>query len=166
MTTLRAVLAAACLAAAAPAAAQLSNRSIALESGLSAPLGARGAARAAFALAATGWLEGPVEAVARVRYGSAERTGGRGADALLAATLGARASLLPDPLRPQLGVEAGWARRIEAGGATASAFAAAAFLGLEWFPARDLSVAVRAGCRWVGGAAAAAEAAGGFAAYF
>lgn len=165
MTVLRAALALAAVAVAAPAAAQLSNRSIALESGLSTGIGPGGAPRPAFAIAATGWLDGPVEAVARVRYGSAERTGGRGADAIFAGTLGLRASLLPDPLRPQLGIEVGWSRRVGADGTVADRLAAAALLGLEWFPARDVAVALRGGYRWLAGTLSA-EAVGGVAAYF
>jgi hypothetical protein len=165
MTLVRAAVALAAAVTAAPAAAQLSNRSIALESGLSTAVGPGGPAFAAFALAVTAWIEGPVEAVARVRYGAGERTSGRGADAIFAGTVGLRGSLLPDPLRPQLGLEVGWSRRVAADGTVADRPAAAASAGLEWFPARDVSVSLRAGYRWLAGALSA-EAIAGLAAYF
>jgi hypothetical protein len=165
MTLLRAAFALAAAAVATPAAAQLSNRSLALESGLSTGVGPGGPARAAFAIGATAWLEGPLEAVARVRYGAGQRTSGRGADALFAGTVGLRASLLPDPPRPQLEVEVGWSRRVAADGTVADRAAAAASVGLEWFPSRDVSISVRAGYRWLA-AALSAEAVAGVAAYF
>jgi hypothetical protein len=43
--------------------------------------------------------------------------------------------------------------------------AAAALLGLEWFPARDVSIALRGGYRWLAGTLGV-EAVCGVAAYF
>jgi hypothetical protein len=149
------VLLAAALAAAAPrAGAQLSNRSIAVESGLSAPLGTRAPAGEAFALAATAWLDGDLEAVARVARWAAARTAGRDPDDGAArggwvGTAGLRLSLLPDPLRPQLWVEAGWAR-LEGPDGPRDLFALGAGAGLEWFAARDLAVAARCTIRGAG----------------
>jgi hypothetical protein len=138
------------LGGATPAAAQLRNRSIALETGLAAPLARSGSHGPAVALAATAWLDGAAEAVARVAWASAPRPEGRGVDTLVSGTAGLRVSLLPDPLRPQLGLELGWARR-SAGGRTDDRLALGATAGLEWFPARDLSVAARAALRGSGG---------------
>jgi hypothetical protein len=151
MRTRHLLAAAVLVAAATPAAAQLRNRSIALEAGLSAPLDAPGGPRPAVALAATCWLEGSVEAVARVAYAAEPQPGGRGSAALVAGTAGLRVSLLPDPLRPQLGLELGWARRSGAG-STEDRLALGATAGLEWFPARDVSLAARGALRGFGGA--------------
>jgi hypothetical protein len=137
------------LTAATPAAAQLSNRSIAVETGVSAPLAASAGAGPALAVAAAAWLEGPVEAVARVGIGVAAESRGRTAARALSGTAGLRVSLLPDPLRPQLGVEVGWAR-VEAATGAEDRFAYAATAGLEWFPTRDLGLAARAGVRGFG----------------
>lgn len=170
MTLARAVLALALAAAAVPAGAQLSNRSIAVESGLSAPLRGGAPAAPALAVAATGWLDGELEALARVAWWAAARPGGRGADAGAdvgggwAGTAGLRLSLLPEPLRPQLSVELGWARlQGPAGGSDRLAVGAAA--GLEWFPVRDVSLAVRCAVRGAG-AITTVEALAGAAAYF
>jgi hypothetical protein len=159
------VLAAALLLAAAPrASAQLRNRSIAVESGLSAPLSSDGSGRAAFALAATAWLEGAVEATARVAFAAAAEPSDRAPVTTACGTAGVRVSLLPDPLRPQLGLELGWARVAgPAGAEDRLAFGAAA--GLEWFPARDLSLAARGALRGAGGALSI-ELTVGAAAYF
>jgi hypothetical protein len=138
------------LASASPAAAQLRNRSISVEAGLAAPFDARGGGRPAVALAATAWLDGSAEAVARVAYASAPQPNGREAAALVSGTAGVRFSLLPDPLRPQLGLELGWARRL-AGGRAQDRLALGATAGLEWFPTRDVSIAARGAVRGFGG---------------
>jgi hypothetical protein len=152
------------LATASPAAAQLRNRSIAVESGLSAPLSSDGRGHAAVALAATAWLDGAVEATARVAFAAAAEPPDREPVATASGTAGLRVSLLPDPLRPQLGLELGWARVAGPSGAEDRlAFAAAA--GLEWFPARDLSVAARGALRGAGGDLSI-ELTAGVAAYF
>jgi hypothetical protein len=150
MRTTRLLVPALLLAAAAPAAAQLSNRSISVESGLSTPLAASRGAAPALALAAAAWLDGPVEAVARVGAGVAAEPGGRAAARALSGTAGLRVSLLPDPLRPQLGVEVGWARVSAASGAADDRLAFGVTAGLEWFPARDLALAVRGALRGFG----------------
>jgi hypothetical protein len=165
MRPLRLAVLASLLSAAVPAAAQLRNHSVSVESGLSSPLAGRGGARPTYALAATAWLDGSLEAVARVAVASGAETAGRGAArGMLAGTAGLRISLLPDPLRPQLGVELGWAR-LEGAEGTTDRLALGAVAGLEWFPARDVSVAARAALR---GAASAmsAELLVGLAAYF
>ncbi len=170
MTLARAILAAALAAAAAPAGAQLSNRSIAVESGLSAPLGGGGSAAPAFAVAATAWLDGELEALARVAFWAGSRTTGRATDAEAdggggwAGTAGLRLSLLPEPLRPQLSVELGWAR-LEGPAGRADRLAVGAAAGLEWFPVRDVSLAGRCAVRGAG-AATSVEVLVGAAAYF
>lgn len=144
MTTPRALVAAACLACALPASAQLAPRSIALEVLGSAPL-ARGApaAHAAQALTATVWLDGAVEVVARVASGTAPRTEDRGAARWYGGTAGLRWSLAPGPVRPQLAVEAGWG---EARGGGARLLLGAE-VALEWFPRRDVAVRVAGALR-------------------
>jgi hypothetical protein len=149
MRTPHLLVAAVLVLSASPAAAQLRNRSIALEAGLSAPFDAPGGERPAVALAATVWLEGSAEAVARIAYAAASQPEGRATAAVVAGTAGVRVSLLPDPLRPQLGLEIGWARW-SAAGRTEDRLALGATAGLEWFPARDLSVAARAALRGFG----------------
>jgi hypothetical protein len=152
MPSARALLAIALATAAGPAIAQLSTRSIALESGLSAPLRAGSPSAAAFAVAATAWLEGDLDAVARVAIRAGPRTGGREADAVAwSGTAGLRLSLLPEPFRPQVSLEAGWAR-VDAPGGPVARLALAAGLGVEWFAVRDLAVAARCAVRGAGGA--------------
>jgi hypothetical protein len=58
-------------------------------------------------------------------------------------------SLLPEPLRPQLWIEAGWARL---GGplGRSDRIALGAGGGIEWFVGRDLSVAARCTLRGAG----------------
>jgi hypothetical protein len=123
---------------------------VSVESGVSGPLGGGAHSRGAFALAAATWVEGPVEAVVRLATAAAPETGGR-SSAAFAGTAGLRASLLPDPLRPQLGVELGWAR-IQAPSGAEDRVAFGAVGGLEWFPDRDLSLAARGALRGVGSA--------------
>lgn len=145
---------------ASPAAAQLSTRSISVESGVSTPLGSGAGASRAHALGASLWLEGEVDLTLRVVFGSAPRSGGRAADGWLAGTAGLRWSLAPGPLRPQLHAEAGWSR--DGGG---DSWALAAGAGLEWFPVRDL--ALRSDLRVTRGTGAAALGVGlGAALYF
>jgi hypothetical protein len=137
---------------AAPARAQLSNRAISVESGLSAPLGGGAASGPAFAVAASTWIGGDVEAFARVARTAAAGTGGRGADAALAGTVGLRLSLGPAPLRLQLLGDLGWAR-VDAAPAADDRFAFGLGAGVELFAATDLSVAARAALRGIGGEA-------------
>lgn len=154
MTLARIVLAAALAAAAAPASAQLSNRSIAVESGLSAPLRAGAPTAAALALSATTWLDGDLEAIARVSLRAGPRTDDRAADAWSgtwwSGTAGLRLSLLPGPLRPQAFVEIGWAR-VEGPVGPSDRLALGAGLGVEWFPVRDVAVSARCALRGAGG---------------
>jgi hypothetical protein len=139
--------------AAFPAAAQLSNHGIAVESGISRPLDGAGEAAASLALAASTWIEGDVEGVARVAFASASRTGGRAAVPGVLCTLGLRLSLGHAPVRPHLFADAGWAR-VGKGEATSDELVFGFGAGLEWFPAGDLSVGARTALRVVGGAPA------------
>ncbi len=163
------ILAAAAVLSAAPSlpAAQLANRAIALESGLSTPLGSRGPPAAAVAFSASSWLEGfdggDLEGVLRVAFASAPQTNGRAAAAGLVATAGLRLSLGRAPLRPQLLADLGWARLRPGTPSNRIAFGLGA--GLEWFPVPDLSVSARAALRGAG-ADVAAEAVLAVAAYF
>jgi hypothetical protein len=166
MTLPRSLVAAALVLAGTPAAAQLSNRSIAVESGLSAPLRAGGGAAETFALSATAWLDGDLEAVARLARWAGPRTPGRVPDGGgWTGTAGLRLSLLPEPLRPQLWIEAGWARVESPDGGAADRLALGAGAGLEWFVVRDVSVAMRGAVRGAG-AAQVLELVAGLAAYF
>ncbi len=144
--------------------AQLANRAISVESGVSTPLSARGRAAAAFALSAARWLDGfdaaDLHGVLRVAWASAPEPDGRGAATGLLATAGLRLSLGRAPLRPQLLADLGWARLR---GADRVAFGMGA--GLEWFPVPDLSVSARAARRGAG-AELAAEGVLAFAGYF
>jgi hypothetical protein len=159
MTTARplaALLALLLAAAPPPAVAQPSNRSLALEGAL----GAHG--RQAFALAAGTWLDGDVEAVARLRLEVAPRTPVRAAAWATAPSLGLRWAPDAGEWRPAAGLEVGarWApdgRAAMTGGLRA---------GLEWLAARDVALAGGVGLRWTAGEGAAAEAALGLTLYF
>lgn len=135
------------LASASPAAAQLSNRSISLESGLAVPLGEGGAAAVPVALAATTWLEGPLDAVARLSFGVAGEPSGRAAAHRLEGTAGLRWSFGSDAVRPHVQLELGWARSAAPDGAGADGLVAAAGAGLEWFARRDVALCARASAR-------------------
>ena len=143
MRLLPAILSALALLAAHPAHAQRSNHSITLESGLSAPAGGGGATLVPVALSAAAWLEGAFQGTARLAWAFAPRTGGRGADAIFAGTLGLRYAPGASALRPELLLELGWARA-EEGGRPKDGVALGLGGGAEWFPARDLSLATRA----------------------
>jgi hypothetical protein len=145
------VPAAVLLCHAAPALAQLANHSIAVESGVSAPVSGGAGAGLALALSATAWIHGPLEAVVRVGKAAAPETAGRRPAAAVTGTAGLRASLLPDPLRPQLGLELGWVR-VDGARAGADRMVLGVEAGLEWFPARDVALAARGALRSVGSA--------------
>ncbi|BDG06788.1 hypothetical protein [Anaeromyxobacter oryzae] len=145
MRTLLLLSAALLALAAAPARAQLSTRMIALESGASTPLGSGPGAHAPAAVAAALWLDGDLDLVLRLALGTAPRTSGRPAAGWMAGTAALRWSLAPGPLRPQLLVEAGWTRGRGPGGANRLALGGGG--ALEWFYARDLSVALAAAVR-------------------
>lgn len=147
-----------------PAAGQVSNHGIAVESGISAPLDGAGSAAATLALSASTWIEGDVEGVARVAFASASGTAGRAAAPGLAGTLGIRLSLGRAPLRPQLLADAGWARA-GSGAAASDEVLFRLGAGLEWFPAGDLSLAAR-GAFVVAGGAPALEAVLSLGGYF
>ncbi|HET7826238.1 MAG TPA: hypothetical protein VFK90_12960 [Anaeromyxobacter sp.] len=145
---------AAAVLAAFPAAAQVSNHGIAVESGVSTPLGGGSEPALAAALSASTWLDGDVEGTARVAWGSAGATGGRAAASFLSGTVGVRVSLGHGPLRPQVFAEVGWARA-EADGVASDRAAFGAGAALEWFPAAEISLAPRVAIRAVGGEARA-----------
>ncbi len=154
MRPLHLAVVAAAAVAAPPAAAQVSNHGIAVESGISAPIEAGSAPALGFALGASLWLDGDVEGTARVAWGSAAATGGRGADSALSGTIGVRVTLGRGAVRPQVFAEAGWGR-VEADGLASDRAAFGAGAALEWFPAADLSVAPRLALRVLGGDARA-----------
>lgn len=160
----RIAVALAAVLAAGPASAQFTNHGIAVESGMSRRLGGSGGPGATVAVTASAWLDGDVEAVARVAYGSADGTRGHAAVSAMTGTLGLRLSLWHGPVRPQVLVDAGWAR-VGEGGMTSDRAAFGVGVALEWFPASDLSVAPRAALRLAGGAPAL-ELTVAFAAYF
>lgn len=165
MSLARNLLVTVVVVAAAPAAAQLSNRSISAEAGVSVPARRGSGSAETIALAATAWLDGELEAVARVAWWNAPRTADRAADGGgWVGTAGLRMSLLPDPLRPQLWVEAGWLRR-ETPLGPRDRIALGAGAGLEWFAVRDISLAVRCTIRGAG-TDQRVDVAAGFAAYF
>jgi hypothetical protein len=150
MRAIRLAAALAVLLAALPAAAQLSNHGIAVESGVSAPLDGAGAAAGTIALSATTWLGGDLEGVARVARASVPGTAGRAADVRWIGALGLRLSLGHRTFRPQVLADVGWASASGGSGRLAVRVGA----GLEAFLARDLSVSARAALRTAGGAAA------------
>jgi hypothetical protein len=154
MNPIPAAFAAATVLAAAPAAAQVANHGIAVESGISTPLAGGGAPQAGFAASASLWLEGDVEGVARVAWGSAAQTGGRGASSTVSGTLGVRVQLGRGSLRPQVFADAGWAR-LDAGGIASDRSAFGVGAALEWFPAAEVSVAPRVAVRMLGSEARA-----------
>jgi len=162
MRTLRNVVAVAVLTMAGAANAQLSRRSISLESGISAWPGGEGGPRATVALLATAWLEGPAEAVARLAFASAGEPGVRAT--AVSGTVGIRLSAGSGPLRPQLVADAGWAR-LPGRPASRDRFAWGLGAGAEWFPGLDLSLSVRGGVRSIGGGIGL-ELVAGVAAYF
>lgn len=100
------------------------------------------------------WIDGDLEAEARLGFGSADRTGGRGADALIPA-LGLRWGPDVGRWRPVLGVEAGVRVPVAGPGVVPTAALRA---GIELFARRELSVSVAVGWRWTSGAASGAEA--------
>ena len=165
MTLYRTLAAAVALLAAAPAAAQLSNRSIALESGISTPLRAGEGVVGGLALVATAWLDGELEALARLAFGAGARTADRAAagDAWTG-TAGVRLSLAPEPHPPQVSLEVGGRRTLGPDGGQ-GALVLGAGLGVEWFVARDLSLALRGAIRGAG-SGPELEASLGAAAYF
>ncbi len=145
------------LAAASPAAAAPPTRAVSLEVGAASP------GRATAALAASGWLEGEVEATARLAWWSAPRTAGRAADGAAegwAALAGLRWAPDLGRLRPLLGLEGGaaWDGRARAAGALRA--------GGEWLWRRDWSASAGAGLALRAGRGAALEGWLGLACYF
>jgi hypothetical protein len=149
MTSRSVLVAAALLSFALPARAQLAPRSVAVEALAAAPVGGAAAPGVAQGVEATTWLDGTLDLVVRVTTGAGARTGDRGAARWWAGTAGLRWSLAPGPVRPQLGLEAGWS--VGADGGSRAAVGATA--GLEWFLVRDLALRGGAALRGdVGGA--------------
>ncbi len=100
------------------------------------------------------WLDGDLEAEARLGFGSVDRPGGRRADAVTPA-LGLRWGPDAGRWRPVIGVEAGTRLLATERGA---ALTAAARAGVEFLARRDLSLTVALGWRWTSGAGSGAEA--------
>jgi hypothetical protein len=100
------------------------------------------------------WLVGDLDAEARLGLGSAERPGGRAADALTAA-LGLRWEPDLGRWRPRLGADAGILVPARGG---APARVSGISLGVELLARRSLSVSVAARWRWIQAAAPGAEA--------
>jgi len=134
-----------------PAAALPPPLGFSLETAASA---APGGAAARLTAVTSCWIDGDVEAEARLGLGSADRPGGRGADAVIPA-LGLRWGPDLGRWRPRLGFEAG-VRLPLAGRALAPT--AAVRLGFELFARRDLSLTVATAWRWTSGAPSGAEA--------
>jgi hypothetical protein len=151
MRSLRLVVASAVALAASPVAAQLSNHAIAVESGVSAPLGGEGAADATIALSAAAWLTGDLEGYARVARASVGGTAGRAAAAAWTGALGLRLSLGHRAVRPQAFGDVGWT---SAAGGRSSRLSVRTGVALEAFLATDVSVSAAAALRATGGAAA------------
>ena len=107
------------------------------------------------------WLVGGLEAEARLGFGSADRPGGRGADAV---TPGLGLRWEPDlgRWRPVAGLEAGLVFS-SAGGSPAPTGAVRG--GVAWFPRRDLSLGAGLAWRRTSGAAAGFEAVAGLGYY-
>jgi hypothetical protein len=166
MRSLLLAIAAAAFAVPSRATAQLANRAISVESGISTPFGGRGAAAAAFAVSASRWLdgfdEGDLDGILRVAYAAAPETAGRATAAGVLATAGLRLSLGRAPLGPQVFADLGWARPR---GRSSDAVAFGIGAALEWFPAPELSISPRVALRGAG-AALAAEGVLAVAAYF
>lgn len=164
MNPLRLAIALAAATAVSPASAQIANHGIALETGISSPLGTSGGAAATFAASASAWIDGDLEGFARIAFSSADGTRDRAAVPALAGTVGLRLSLGRAAVRPQLFAEAGWAR-VEAARGSPSRAAFGVGGALELFPVLDLSVSARAALRVTGGAPSL-EAVVGLGAYF
>jgi hypothetical protein len=116
--------------------------------------GASSGAAARLTAVTSCWIEGDVEAEARLGFGSADRPGGRRADAVTPA-LGLRWGPDVGRLRPLLGLEAG-VRLPTAGRGVAPTAAARA--GLELWARRRLALSVAVGWRWSPGVGSGAEA--------
>jgi hypothetical protein len=162
---LRHAAAAALVALAVPAAAQVAPHAVSLEAGPSFALSGPRARAVPVALSAARWLEGDVDVVLRVAQATAARTEGRPAAGWYAGTIGLRWSLRPGPVRPQLLVEAGWARG-RGPGAGAGRLALGAGGGLEWFLARDVAAIATCALRRGADPGARLEAAAGAIVYF
>ncbi len=100
------------------------------------------------------WLDGGLEAEARLGFGSADRPGGR-ATAAVTPALGLRWGPVLRRWRPLLGIEGGVELPAE-GGLTRPTGAARA--GIQWFPRRDLWLSAHLAARWTAGAPARPEA--------
>ncbi len=100
------------------------------------------------------WVEGWLEAEARLGFGSADRPGGR-ATAAVTPALGLRWGPELGRWRPLLGVEVGVL--LSADGES-SRTTGAARAGLQWFARRDLALSVELAERWTAGAGGGVEA--------
>jgi hypothetical protein len=100
------------------------------------------------------WVEGWLEAEARLGFGSADRPQGR-ATAAVTPALGLRWGPELGRWRPLLGVEAGVLLPAD-GQSTLATGAARA--GLQWFARRDLALSVELADRWTAGVGGRVEA--------
>lgn len=118
------------------ASAQLSNRSVAVETNLSA---GRSGRAGLFAVAASHWLDGDVHLTARVMFGGAPETTDRAAASALGGTAGLAWAPGTGRVRARLFAEAGWVRLASAREVrTRGALGAGGVI--EWFLARDFAL--------------------------
>jgi hypothetical protein len=146
----RSTAAALLLTLALPAAPLTPNRSVSLQS--SQALARDGSP--AFALATSTWLEGELEAMARLTLRSAEEPKVRGAAGGLWPAVGLRWAPDAGRWRPTAELELEvrlplYGRAVTPGGVVR--------LGAEWLPARDLGLCGGLGLRWSPGRPLAAE---------
>jgi len=144
MNLARTLLPVSILLAAAPARAQLSNRFLRVEAGVLAPLDGAGDPTPSLAVAAGLWLGGDLDLVARVAWASRSRTPGREADGALLPSVGLRWCPGSSSVRPEVHAEVGWTEPV---GLAGGGLFAGMGLGLEVFPARDLSLGIGAALR-------------------
>lgn len=149
----RTVLLAAALGLPGQGAALTANRSIALEAAVASRPGPQAAS---LTLAAGSWLDGEVEAVARLTLGAAVEPGGRGATGAVTPAAGLRWAPDQGRWRPTLAVALG-VRLPVAGRATAVATLLQA--GLERLLEPGWALGLTVGVRWLAGEGAAGEAA-------
>jgi hypothetical protein len=131
------------------AAAQSSPRSLALELGFASDSAEVLGTRTPVALSAAWWLTGNLDAVARVAWGFAARSGGRRADGSFEVGGGVRCSLATwGALRPELVADIAFVQAFGTPGtelwASDSGVRLGAGAALEFFFARDLALGMAA----------------------
>jgi hypothetical protein len=107
------------------------------------------------------WVEGWLEAEARLGFGSADRPGGR-ATAAVTPAFGLRWGPELGRWRPLLGVEGGVLLPADRQSTRPTSAARA---GLQWFARRDLALSFELARRWTAGAGGRIEAVMGFGFY-